>query len=381
MMTTKSRSLLMSRRQMITRSAGGLLAAGTWWRSPSARGETHESDQIAGVRNLGDQFQNNPLKVTGLDCASSIVLPSGDSLWVFGDTIEGPFESIRGLPLEDKLSNTAAFVPKQNASEGIKEFKFLTQPNGKRPLQLVPFAADEDPGLERIWPIHGICLGSKIYLFYHRISLIPGVGVFDNFEVDGMGIAETKVGEWKFKRLSAPDRTDFFWKGDQPSFGVFVEQQGEYVYVWGSLITGMFLARTRPDKLTDMSSYEYLVSAPTANHPEAEPNWSRVFEPTASLFDSVPNEMSASFNQHLGRYLAIHSHLRENKIVMRTAPEITGPWSEAEIIYRPEMIGEDDLVYAAKEHPELARDNGQVIYVTFVNSATYVPQMIEVTFK
>jgi hypothetical protein len=66
---------------------------------------------------------------------------------------------------------------------------------------------------------------------------------------------------------------------------------------------------------------------------------------------------------------------------MRTSPRITGPWSSPQVVYRPNRMGDSDLVYAAKEHPELAQDNGRVIYVTFVNSATYVPQMIELTLR
>lgn len=147
-----------------------MLAAHSWLQARVSRGETELSTRVSSVRNLGKQFQENPLKVTGLDCASSIVLPSRESFWVFGDTIEGPFESIRGLPLEDKLSNTAAIVPKQDVSEGIKQFQFLTQPDGKRPLQIVPFAPDEDPALERIWPIHGTCLEDKIYLYGRSLS-------------------------------------------------------------------------------------------------------------------------------------------------------------------------------------------------------------------
>ena len=51
------------------------------------------------------------------------------------------------------------------------------------------------------------------------------------------------------------------------------------------------------------------------------------------------------------------------------------------MIYEPERVGDADLIYAAKEHPELARDNGKTIYVTFVNSSNYVPQLIDLTFK
>jgi Domain of unknown function (DUF4185) len=123
------------------------------------------------------------------------------------------------------------------------------------------------------------------------------------------------------------------------------------------------------------------VAAPTGNQPGLAPRWSKTFTPTAPLFDSVPNEMSAAYNHHLGKYVAIHSLHRQNRIVLRTASKITGPWGEPQVVYRPEQFKDDDLIYAAKEHPELARDGGRVMYVTFVNSASYVPQMIELTLK
>lgn len=370
--------MITSRRCFLKVSAGGLMLGASWTHGRPAFGESEPRSHVAAVRHLGNPFSDNPVGITGQDCASSIVLPSGDSLWLFGDTIEGPFESIRGLALDDKLSNSAAIVPAQDVSKGIQRFRFLTQSDGKRPRQVVPFVADENPAAQRIWPIHGLCVGKQIYVFYHRISLIPGVDVFENFHLDGMGIARATVGEWQFERLQAPDGTREFWKGDEPGFGVFVEQRDDHVYVWGSLMTGMFLARTRHDAITDLASYEYLVAAPTASQPEVAPRWSKSFQPTAPLFDSVPNEMSASYNRHLGCYTAIHSKLGENNIVLRTAPRIVGPWSEAEIVFRPERSKESDTVYAAKEHPELARDGGRILYVTFVNSASYVPQLIEV---
>lgn len=340
-----------------------------------------KSSRIASVRNLGKQFLENPLGVTGTDCASSLLLPAGDSLWIFGDTVEGEFESIRKLDLTNLRSNTAARTPRQDLSRGIQEFQFLADSTGKRPRQIVPFAADEDPSRHRIWAVHGLTLDRTLYLYYHRITLLKGVDVFANFKLDGMGIAKGAVDEFEFTRLTAPDGTREFWKGDQPGFGVFVLKADNYVYLWGSLMTQMFLARTKSDRIEDFTSYEYLVETPTRAAPAGAARWSRKFEPSAPLFDSVPNEMSGAYNSHLQKYLAIHSLHRENKIVMRTADNIVGPWSEPELIYRPKRIGTDDLIYAAKEHPELARDNGRIIYVTFVSSANYVPQLIEVTLR
>jgi hypothetical protein len=196
-----------------------------------------------------------------------------------------------------------------------------------------------------------------------------------------MGIARAEIGEFKFTRLRAPDGRREFWNAKEPGFGVFVQREGDFIYLWGSLATGMYLARTRPGSIENLTSYEYLVEAPDRDHPKRPPQWSKTFRPTATLFDSVPNEMSASFNAHLGKYVAIHSLHRENKIVMRIAERLVGPWSDSQIVYRPEKIQNTDLIYAAKEHPELAREGGRILYVTFVNSATYIPQLIEVTLR
>ena len=375
-----------TRRHFLELSASGLLAGPLWSGLPAKSrscqpAASSDEGPIASIRYLGNQFLENEVDVTGADGATSTPLPANESLWVFGDTVTGPFESIHGLDLAPLCSNTGAIVPAQNVAQGIRRFRFLSTPDGKRPRQLVPFAPDEDPARHRIWAMHGVCIGSRIYLFYHRITLLKDVDVFTNFKLDGMGIARAEVGEYRFTRLTAPDGTREFWKGGEPGFGVFVERANDYIYLWGSLATGMHLARTRPESLEDLGSYEYLVDAPTEGRPNAMPRWSKEFASTAKLFDSVPNEMSAAYNPHIRKYLAFHSLHRENKIVMRWAPQITGPWNKAQVIYRPERINDTDSFYAVKEHRELARDGGRVLYVTFVNSGTYVPQMIELTLK
>jgi hypothetical protein len=375
-----------SRRQFIKAAVGSAFVAPALHScavggQQDAEGTASAQALVGRARLLGSQFLDNPVGVTGMDGATSTLLPSGKSLWVFGDTVEGPFKTIHGLDLAGLRSNTAAIVPTQDASQGIRQFEFLTTSDGRRPRQIVPFADDEDPAVHRVWAIHGVTINEAIYLFYHRITLLKGVDVFANFQLDGIGIARGGNESYEFTRLKAPDGSREFWKGDQPSFGVFVERHGEHVYLWGCLQTAMYLARTRADTIEELSSYEYLVEAPNLGNPNMRPRWSRTFQPTAPLFDSVPNEMSATYNPYLRRHLAFHALNREHKIVMRTAPEITGPWSEGEIVFRPERIADGDLIYAAKEHPELAREGGRVLYVTFVNSATYVPQLVELTLK
>ncbi len=342
-------------------------------------GPAGATPQPLGVRLLGPQFLDNEAGVSGADGATSLVLPDGNSLWVFGDTVEGPFESIRRLDLAPLRSNTAAIVPPQDARDGIRQFSFLATPDGRRPRQVIPYSSGEDPAKTRLWAIHGAATGERVYLFYHRISLLEGVDVFENFRLEGMGIARAKLDDLKFTRLDAPDGTREFWKEKQPTFGVWVEKTDAHLYVWGSLMTGMFLARVKPHEIEELARYEYLVEAPTPDRPDVMPRWARQFAPEAVLFDSVPNEMSAAYNPYLKQFLAVHALGREGRVVMRTAPQRTGPWSEPQLIYEVSRKDPGDFVYAAKEHPELARDGGRRIFVTFVDSATYIPQLIEIT--
>lgn len=344
-----------------------------------------ESPLVASVRDLGTQFLDNDVDITGQDAVTSVDLGDGTTFWIFGDTIEGPFDSIRGFELTEVLSNTGAIVPLQDLSEGVREFRYLTEPGGARARQLIAFEPPEHKSTQRLWAIHGAQVGESLYLYYHRITMDPEVDVFESFELNGMGVARAGR-DHQFERLRAPDGSYEWWKGDQPGFGVWVQVVGEYLYLWGSIQPAsksagdMYLARVRPEQIEDLAAYEYLVEAPTLERPDVAPRWASEFTPTACLFSDVPNEMSSSWNEHLGRYISLTTYQRENMLVIRTAPEMTGPWSEPQVVFRPEKTLPNSLFNAGKEHPEFAREGGKVTYMTFIDSSVYVPHLIEITF-
>ena len=184
----------------------GLLLVGSCYSIFPVFGEGPTDPLIAKVRYLGTQFQDNSVNITGQDCASSIVLPSGESLWVFGDTIEGQFESIRGLPLDDKLSNTAAIVPRQNVSNGIKQYQFLTQArwqaaSSDRAVRDVR-RSRSSTDLANPWFVQtrrNLCVLSP-YLTHSGRRRVR------RFSTRRHGYrARRSIGEWKFERLKAPD--------------------------------------------------------------------------------------------------------------------------------------------------------------------------------
>jgi len=354
---------------------------------------------VASVRDLGLQFLNNDVHIAGHDGASSVLLPDGRSLWLFGDSILGQRREGDTLDFVSMLTGSAAVVPQQDVSQGIRSFDYLKNPNGVA-REPVAHVEGEEPILQRLWAVHGVCVGCDVFVFYHIIHLSWREGAYQSFSAEGMGIARGRFDNLRFERLTAPDGSMLFWKPGQPTFGVFALCEGpansarcpdpsgdEYVYLFGAYFdpkldanrVSICLARTHPGAIADLPSYEYLVQAPSLDDPTMPVRWDRTFRPSALLFDGVPNEMSGSYNPYLGRYVAFHMMGVDNQCAVRTAPELAGPWSEAEIFCRPERLKDDQTFYALKEHPELARDGGRVVYVTYVSSPDYMPRLLELT--
>lgn len=43
-------------------------------------------------------------------------------------------------------------------------------------------------------------------------------------------------------------------------------------------------------------------------------------------------ELSVQFHRHVDRWFAVHLDERRAAIVLRTAPELTGPWTDGEVL-------------------------------------------------
>lgn len=87
--------------------------------------------------------------------------------------------------------------------------------------------------------------------------------------------------------------------------------------------------------------------------------WSSDFAAAAPLFAGSPN-LTIQWNAAFSVWTAVY--LDWSTIVLRTAPELTGPWSDPVDVASPDG---DDLRHALG-HAELDQDGGRVVYISYL---------------
>lgn len=352
--------------------------------------------KVKSTKDLGPQFVNNKHKMVGQDGAYSIITEKG-LLFYFGDTIIGKrisgeslwypggkavgHRDMSGLGGTEKmLNNTGLIVTDKDASKGIINFNYVLDSAGEI-KQLIPLLEDEDPDWIRVWCLHGVEVNNKLYLFFIKV-VTKDEGIFPvNFDIIGSGIAVGDTDTWEFKRIYNKG-SDVFWKAEQPHFAAAVVKEDSFLYLYGVVqdkegTQNSYLARVEKNKIEDLGEYKYYTGAG---------NWSDNIKEAEVLFSGMPNELSVSYNNYLNKYLAVHSLDLTGKIVGRTAEKPWGPWSEPVELYQVKVERKKELpypilIYAGKEHPFLSKENGKIIYATYVEFEEYYPHLIEITLE
>jgi hypothetical protein len=114
-------------------------------------------------------------------------------------------------------------------------------------------------------------------------------------------------------------------------------------------------------------------------------HWHRGLSPAKAktIMQHGASEMSVRYHPELKKWIAVmvDPAMFSDKVILRTAPEMTGPWSEGDVIYRiPEMQKEsaeydrDTFCYAGKEHPEFEKA-GELVFTYVCN--TMKPKKLE----
>lgn len=98
------------------------------------------------------------------------------------------------------------------------------------------------------------------------------------------------------------------------------------------------LAAVEVDELFDATAYRYWTGT----------EWSADPYRAEAVFPAPVGELSVGFHDYLGMWLATHLDERRAAIVVRGAPELTGPWSTGEVL----VSGLDEPgLYGGFQHP------------------------------
>lgn len=152
-------------------------------------------------------------------------------------------------------------------------------------------------------------------------------------------------------------------------------KSGDYLYtVMGRERKKAFLTRLPLDHLENPQEYIEYFAMDRIWKPGTDPGDACV------LIEDVIGG-SVRYHNDLKRWAMIYGpNFLSNKILMRTAPEITGPWSEAVVLYEaPEQIrnapeyDEGNFCYGAREHFQFYDRKNQNLLITYdCNAANFM---------
>ncbi|MDB6068234.1 MAG: carbohydrate-binding protein [Pedosphaera sp.] len=278
----------------------------------------------------------------------------GGTLWLFGDTFIGQAQGDQPpgrAQIKGARATTIAWLPGSRTNLPPKLEYFADQTGvAAYPLSLFP---EESPERNRMWPLGGVTLGPRTYLYYVMIEKTGEKGPW-NFRGMGGGLAVAAHPLHQYDRL----RPDGQWKF--PVEPIQVVREGDWLYLFevSSEPKGLILARVRCDEIEQPKAYEFFTGE----------GWAKDRAKVRVILREAYGQVSVMRLPERRSYLMAtssdFSHPRE--IQLREAKNLEGPWGEPMRIAVPEFPGKKtSLVYCAFLHPELSDAKSLRLDATF----------------
>ncbi|MGA2177949.1 MAG: DUF4185 domain-containing protein [Verrucomicrobiota bacterium] len=174
------------------------------------------------------------------------------------------------------------------------------------------------------------------------------------------------VNRWHVEQIKVP-WAEFHPPESEKVFGMPLLREGHTVYLYGleldraSYDRYLLAGRANVNSLEDFSTWEFYTDG----------TWQHDFRKASRLCNHMGAELSVSYLPRFRRYVLVYTENGlSDRILLRFAASPVGPWSTAQTIYRtPEMTWDSSyFCYAAKAHPELSRQDDELI-VSYVCNA------------
>jgi hypothetical protein len=327
-----------------------------------------------------------PLKAPwlGADAAYSIPVPDGRSVWIFGDTLYGDQRVVNGK--DPRMVRNSIGV--SSCAGGKWGLDYVIRRDGQGTMQDFFQAQRKNTWY---WALDGFVHQESLWvtLLCIRKATSPKPEALD-FETCGADLAKVsglKSDPQKWKVEYFPLVKD--GAAAYPSATTVVT--GDYVYLFALYEKG-----SRPLLLTRIALSGLGDPAKNLQYFAKSGTWKPGFVPADAMvvMKRGATEMTVRYHPDLQKWLAVFKSpdLSSDQVLAGTAPHLTGPWSQAKVIYHiPEMkrgsagYNKSTFCYAGKEHPEF-REPGSILF-TYVcntmdvasiatNSAIYFPKVV-----
>lgn len=274
------------------------------------------TQQLTGPGSPNRTFQR--WNVGGTDLGHTF-FHEGSLYMVFGDTY--------GRAREDWRSNTMAKISAIESPAAGLEFESFVGAAEGRATELL--SSHKVYWVERtVIPTNGISVDGRMILHYMSVRrwVAPGRWRINHA---GMAYSDDDGITW--------NRTGEMW-GESTNFAqvAFVRQPDDtdHIYLFG-IPAGRFgsvkLARVPESDILDIRSYRYWDGS----------EWTAAQSNAGVVVPGPVGELSVAWNEYLGEWLMMYLNVRHQAIVVRTAPELTGPWSD------------ERLIATGRDHPQL----------------------------
>ncbi|MGB8479689.1 MAG: DUF4185 domain-containing protein [Acidobacteriaceae bacterium] len=316
--------------------------------------------------------QNNPLGWQGADAAYSIPLPGGRDIWIFGDTLYGKARLVNGHA--PRMVHNSLGISTCDA-QGNFHLRYVVRRGPDDQAESIFSPKNPD---HWYWAMDGFANKNDLWVtllcIEHAKQASPWAMDFATCGSDLARVSRLNRDpqQWTVQYYPlVPDGVKSY-----PSATTVVD--GKYVYLFALYESG-----SRPLLVTRIPLKELSNPKKNLEYLAADDQWKPGFDPASAkqVMKTGSTELSIRYHPDLKKWLAVmlDPHGFSDKIILRSAPSLTGPWSEAQVIYRiPELqLGpkrdKDTFCYAGKEHPEF-ETSGELAF-TYVCNTMDVPKL------
>lgn len=311
----------------------------------------------------------------GADAAYSIPLPDGRDVWIFGDTLYGTHRVVNGN--DPRMVHNSLGISTCDNGQWKLHYVLRHNAHGKP----ISFFSPANPE-HWYWAMDGFYAKGDLWVtllcIEHAKKSAPA-GM--DFETCGSDLAQLSgLGkdpqDWRLTiHPLVPDGVKAY-----PSATTVVHDG--YAYLFASYEHGthpLLVTRIPLSGLDEPAKHLEYLGKDGAWHPGFDPAQAKEVMPHGTT------ELSIRYHPRLKQWLAV-SFAPEgfsDRIILRTAPHLTGPWTPAQdavtLYHVPEMQpgpkrDNNVFCYAGKEHPEL-ESPGDIVF-TYACNAFSPPELV-----